>query len=26
MWERLAHGLRHDLGYDQHRIYVPEAI
>lgn len=26
MYERLAHAMRHDLGYDQHRIYVPEAV
>jgi len=26
MWERLAHAMRKDLGYDQGRIYVPEGV
>lgn len=26
MYERMAYALRHDLGYDQSRIYVPEGV
>lgn len=26
MYERLAHGLRKDLGYNKQRIFVPEAV
>lgn len=26
MYERLAHAMRKDLGYDQSKIYVPESV
>lgn len=26
MFERMAFAMRHDLGYDQHRIYVPKGV
>lgn len=26
MFERMAFAMRHDLGYDQHRIYVPREV